>query len=464
MLPVVALVGRPNVGKSTLFNVFTRTRDALVADLPGLTRDRHYGICRADTREFVIVDTGGLTDDKGGIGALAARQVDVAVAEADTIVFVVDARAGLLAQDREALDRLRRSGKRILLAVNKVDGLDEAAALAEFAVLGVAALPIAAAHGRGVPALIEALLAGLPAVDPDAIAMEPGDDGIRVAIVGRPNVGKSTLVNRLLGEDRVVVSEVAGTTRDSIRIALERDGKHYTLIDTAGVRRRARVEDTVEKFSVIKTLQSIAAAHVAVVLLDAHEGVSEQDATLIGHVLDAGRALVIAANKWDGLSTYEREQCRSSLSRKLDFVAFARTVTISALHGSGMAELMRAVDRAYASATHEFSSSELTRALEKAYASFQPPLVRGHAPKLRYAHPGGGNPPVIVIHGSRTKHIAAGYRRYLENFFRKRFKLEGTPVRIDFRDGENPYAGRKNELSARQVKKRRRVVKRARKR
>jgi GTPase len=282
--------------------------------------------------------------------------------------------------------------------------------------------------------------------------------------VGRPNVGKSTLVNRLLGEDRVVVSEVAGTTRDSIRIALERDGKHYTLIDTAGVRRRARVEDTVEKFSVIKTLQSIAAAHVAVVLLDAHEGVSEQDATLIGHVLDAGRALVIAANKWDGLSTYEREQCRSSLSRKLDFVAFARTVTISALHGSGMAELMRAVDRAYASATHEFSSSELTRALEKAYASFQPPLVRGHAPKLRYAHPGGGNPPVIVIHGSRTKHIAAGYRRYLENFFRKRFKLEGTPVRIDFRDGENPYAGRKNELSARQVKKRRRVVKRARKR
>ena len=458
MLPVVALVGRPNVGKSTLFNVLTRTRDALVADLPGLTRDRHYGICHAGAREFVVVDTGGLTGDRDGIGALTARQVDVAVAEADCVVHVVDARAGVVPQDREALDRLRRSGKRILLAVNKVDGPDEASALAEFAVLGVDALPTAAAHGRGVPALIERLVAGMAPVDLDAIPGGRGDDGIRVAIVGRPNVGKSTLVNRLLGEERVVVSAVAGTTRDAIRVPLERDGRRYTLIDTAGVRRRARVEEAVEKFSVIKTLQSIAAAHVAVVLLDAREGVSEQDATLIGHVLDEGRALVIAANKWDGLSSYEREQCRKSLERKLDFVAFARTVTISALHGSGMAELMRAIDRAYASATREFGSAELTRALEKAYAGFQPPLVRGHAPKLRYAHPGGGNPPVIVIHGSRTKHIADSYRRYLENFFRKRFKLEGTPVRIDFREGENPYAGRKNELSDRQVKKRRRLM------
>ena len=465
MLPVVALVGRPNVGKSTLFNVLTRTRDALVADLPGLTRDRHYGICRLGEREFVVVDTGGLTDDKDGIGALTARQAQLAIAEADLVVFMVDARDGVLPPDRNVLDQLRRCDKPILLAINKMDGVDENAAMAEFSTLGFAApLPLTAAHGRGVPALVEAVVAGLPASDPDAIVAESPEDGIRVAIVGRPNVGKSTLVNRLLGEERVVVSEIAGTTRDSIRVALERDGKRYTLIDTAGVRRRARVEEAVEKFSVIKTLQSIAAAHVAVVLLDAHEGVSEQDATLIGHVLDAGRALVIAANKWDGLSSYDREQCKSSLSRKLDFVAFARQVTLSALHGSGIAELMRAIDRAHASATREFGSAELTRALEKAYEGHQPPLVRGHAPKLRFAHPGGSNPPTVVIHGSRTKHIADNYRRYLENFFRKRFKLEGTPIRIEFREGENPFAEKRNVLSERQVKKRKRVVRNAKRR
>jgi GTP-binding protein len=307
--------------------------------------------------------------------------------------------------------------------------------------------------------VLEQVLAHLPAAVADDAP--PGiDEGIRVAIVGRPNVGKSTLVNRLLGEERVVVSEIAGTTRDSIRIALDRDGRRYTLIDTAGVRRRARVEEAVEKFSVIKTLQSIAAAHVAVLLLDAHEGVSEQDATLIGHVLEEGRALVIAVNKWDGLTTYEREQCVASLSRKLDFVAFAKPVFISGLHGSGMAELMRSINRAHASATHVFTSSELTKALEQAYAAYQPPLVRGHAPKLRYAHPGGSNPPTIVIHGSRTKHIADGYRRYLENFFRKRYRLVGTPIRIEFRESENPYAGRRNVLTDRQVKKRRRVVRR----
>jgi GTP-binding protein len=464
MLPVVALVGRPNVGKSTLFNVLTRTRDALVHDLPGLTRDRHYGICRLGTREFVVVDTGGLTGEKEGIGALTARQVQLAIEEADRVVFVVDAREGLLPQDRNILDVLRRSGKPVLLAVNKTDGLDESAALAEFSKFGISGtLPMAASHGRGVPALVEMLLAGLPDADPDVVAESP-DDGVRVAIVGRPNVGKSTLVNRLLGEERVVVSDVAGTTRDSIRVRLDRDGKRYTLIDTAGVRRRARVEEAVEKFSVIKTLQSIAAAHVAVVLLDAHEGVSEQDATLIGHVLDEGRALIIAVNKWDGLGKYEREQCKSSLSRKLDFVAFARQVTISALHGSGIAELMKAVNRAHASATREFSTSELTRAVEAAYTGYQPPLVRGHAPRLRFAHPGGSNPPTIVIHGSRTKHIADGYRRYLENFFRKRFKLEGTPVRIEFRESDNPFAGRKNELTERQVKKRKRLIRKAKKR
>ena len=464
MLPVVALVGRPNVGKSTMFNVLTRTRDALVHDLPGLTRDRHYGICRLGSREFVVVDTGGLTGEKEGIGALTARQVQLAIDEADRVVFVVDAREGLLPQDRNILDVLRRTGKPVLLAVNKTDGLDESAALTEFSTFGLSdSLPLAAAHGRGVPALVEAVLSGLPEADPDAIVESP-DDGVRVAIVGRPNVGKSTLVNRLLGEERVVVSDIAGTTRDSIRVRLERDGKRYTLIDTAGVRRRARVEEAIEKFSVIKTLQSIAAAHVAVVLLDASEGVSEQDATLIGHVLNEGRALVIAVNKWDGLSTYDRQQCKSSLSRKLDFVAFARQVTISALHGSGIAELMKAINRAHASATRQFSTSELTRAVEAAYTGYQPPLIRGHAPRLRFAHPGGSNPPTIVIHGTRTKHIATGYHRYLENFFRKRFKLEGTPVRIEFREGENPFAGRKNQLTERQVKKRKRLIRKVKKR
>jgi GTP-binding protein len=466
MLPVVALVGRPNVGKSTLFNVLTRTRDALVADLPGLTRDRHYGICHLGEREFVIVDTGGLTGDKEGIGALTTHQAELAIDEADVVALVVDARDGVLPQDRNILGLLRRQNKPLLLIINKVDGVDEAQARGEFANFGFAA-PIltSSAHSRGVAELLAAIQAQLPPIDADAAeAVNPDDEGIRVAIVGRPNVGKSTLVNRLLGEDRVVVSDIAGTTRDSIRVPLERDGKRYTLIDTAGVRRRARVEEAVEKFSVIKTLQSIAAAHVAVLLLDAKEGVSEQDATIIGHVLDSGRALVIAANKWDGLSTYEREQCKTSLARKLDFVAFSTPVFISGLHGSGLAELMRAVVRAYKSSTREFGSSELTKALEQAYEAYQPPLVRGHAPKLRFAHPGGTNPPTIVIHGSRTRHIADGYKRYLENFFRKRFELEGTPVRIVFKESDNPFAGRKNELTERQVKKRKRLVRNAKRR
>ena len=278
-----------------------------------------------------------------------------------------------------------------------------------------------------------------------------------VAIVGRPNVGKSTLVNRLLGEDRVIVSNVAGTTRDSIRIPLERDGRKYTLIDTAGVRRRARIEDAVEKFSVIKTLQSIDAANVVVMLLDANEGVTDQDAGLIGHALEAGRALVIAINKWDGLKPYDREQCKRSLERKLTFVEWAPRLTISALHGTGIGELMKRVNRVHAAANAKLTASDLTRALEVAYAAFQPPLVRGHAPKLRYAHPGGTNPPTIVIHGSRTKHLAESYRRYLENFFRKRYKLEGTPIRIDFREGENPYAAKKNVPADGQQKRRQRT-------
>jgi GTP-binding protein len=464
VLPVIALVGRPNVGKSTLFNALTRSRDALVADMPGVTRDRHYGICRTGERPFVVVDTGGLSGVDEGIEALTAQQVRLAIDEAQVLVFVVDARDGLLPQDRSILDELRRSGKPIIAAVNKTDGLDEHNALAEFAVFGISqTLPLSAAHNRGTEELIAATLPLLPEDVHEELA--PGEEGsIRVAIVGRPNAGKSTLINRLLGEDRLIVSDVAGTTRDPIRVPLERDGKRYTLIDTAGVRRKARVEEAVEKFSVIKTLQSMAAAQVVVVMIDARENLADQDLTLIGHAIEEGRALVIAVNKWDGMDAYQREQCQRALDRRLAFVDWAKRVYISALHGSGLRELMRAVVRAHSSATRELGSSDLTKTLERAYESYQPPLVRGHAPKLRFAHPGGSNPPTIVIHGSRTKHIAPAYRRYLENFFRKRYKLEGTPVRIEFRDGENPFAGKRNVLTEAQQRKRQRMIREMKKR
>ncbi|MFC4526664.1 ribosome biogenesis GTPase Der [Dyella halodurans] len=464
MLPVIALVGRPNVGKSTLFNAMTRSRDALVADMPGVTRDRHYGVCRTGTRPFVVVDTGGLTEVEEGIDALTAQQVRFAIEEANVLVFVVDARDGLLPQDRTILAELRRSGKPIIAAVNKTDGLDLQNAMAEFAVFGIAnTLPLAAAHNRGTEDLVAATERLLPPEVEEVV--DPGEAGsIRVAIVGRPNAGKSTLINRLLGEDRLIVSSVAGTTRDPIRVPLERDGKRYTLIDTAGVRRKARVEEAVEKFSVIKTLQSMAAAQVVVVMVDARENLADQDLTLIGHAVDEGRALVIAVNKWDGMEAYDREQCQRALERRLQFVDWAKTVFISALHGSGLRELMRAVVHAHHAATKELSSSELTKTLELAYEGYQPPLVRGHVPKLRFAHPGGTNPPTIVIHGSRTKHIAPAYRRYLENFFRKRYKLEGTPVRISFRDGENPFAGKKNMLTDSQKRKRQRMIREMKKR
>ncbi|MGE7136830.1 ribosome biogenesis GTPase Der [Luteibacter sp. NPDC031894] len=463
MLPVVALVGRPNVGKSTLFNALTRSRDALVADMPGVTRDRHYGVCRLGPRPFVVVDTGGLSGSDEGIEGLTALQVRAAIAEANLLVFVVDAREGILPLDATILTELRRSGKPIIVVVNKTDGVDEIVALGEFASFGIAeTLPMSAAHSRGVDTLVASALPHLPDDRDDDPALE--DQGIRVAIVGRPNAGKSTLINRLLGEDRLIVSDVAGTTRDPIRVPLERDGRRYTLVDTAGVRRRARVEEAVEKFSVIKTLQSIAASQVTIVMIDARENLADQDLTLIGHAIEEGRALVIAVNKWDGMDSYQREQTQKALERRLQFAEWAKTVFISALHGSGLRELMKAVVRAHAAATKELSSSELTRTLEKAYEAYQPPLVRGHAPKLRYAHPGGSNPPTIVIHGSRTKHIAPAYRRYLEGFFRKRFRLEGTPVRIDFRDGENPFAGRKNVLTEGQQRRRQRMIRNAKRR
>jgi GTP-binding protein len=459
MLPLVALVGRPNVGKSTLFNVLTRTRDALVHDEPGVTRDRHYGVCRIDgARPFVVVDTGGIAGEDEGLAGATAKQARAAAEEADLVLFVVDAREGATALDDDILQWLRRSGRPAILVVNKIDGVDPQAALAEFARYGIAdVFTVSSAHRQGIGPLAEAVQARLPE---RGSAQAPDDDPerIRVAFVGRPNVGKSTLVNRILGEERMIASEVPGTTRDSISVDIERDGRKYRLIDTAGLRRRSRVEEAVEKFSAVKTLQAIEQCQVAVVLIDASEGVTEQDASVLGAVLDAGRALVVAVNKWDGLSAYQREQTGAMLSRRLSFVPWAEVVRISALHGSGLRELFRAIHRAHASATRQFSTSEVTRALEAAIQASPPPAVRGHAPKLRYAHPGGENPPTIVVHGNRLRALPESYHRYLENFFRKRFRLVGTPVHFVFKEGDNPFKDRKNELTERQIKRRRRLM------
>ncbi len=459
MLPLVALVGRPNVGKSTLFNALTRSRDALVHDEPGVTRDRHYGICRRDEdHPFALCDTGGMSGDEEGLAGATARQARAAVEEADLVLFIVDGREGPSALDQNILSWLRKSGKRFFLVVNKTDGLDEQAVLGEFASFGAdRVLPIAAAHQRGIDDLLEEVIPELPAAsEPEVFADEPGR--IRIAFLGRPNVGKSTLVNRLLGEERMIASDVPGTTRDSIAIDMERDGRQYKLIDTAGLRRRAKVEEAVEKFSVFKTLQAIENCQVAVVMLDAGEGVTDQDATVLGHVLDSGRALVIAVNKWDGQSTYQREQTTSMLDRKLSFAEWAERVTISAKNGTGLKELFKAIHRAHASATHEFSTAETTKALEIAVQSFPPPVVRGHAAKMKFAHPGGANPPTFIVHGNRLKSLTDSYRRYLENFFRKRFKLVGTPIRFIFKEGDNPYEGKKNVLTERQIARKRRLI------
>ncbi|WP_460453185.1 ribosome biogenesis GTPase Der [Arenimonas aestuarii] len=459
MLPLVALVGRPNVGKSTLFNALTRSRDALVHDEPGVTRDRHYGFCRlVEDRPFGLCDTGGLSGDEEGLAGATARQARAAVEEADLVLFVVDGREGPSAVDDAILAWLRKTGRRFFLVVNKVDGLELQPVLAEFARYGVEkVIPVAAAHQRGVPELLEEVIPALPE-DGDAAVLADDPHRIRIAFLGRPNVGKSTLVNRLLGEERMIASDVPGTTRDSIAVDLTRDGRDYRLIDTAGLRRRSKVEEAVEKFSVFKTLQAIENCQVAVVLLDAGEGVTEQDATVLGLILQAGKALVIAVNKWDGQSKYQREQTQGMLVRKLSFCEWAERITISALHGTGMRELFRAIHRAHASATKEFSTSEVTKAVEIAYQSFPPPAVRGHVSKLRYCHPGGANPPTFIVHGTRLRVLSDSYRRYLENFFRKRFKLVGTPIRFIFKEGENPYEGKKNPLSDRQIKAKRRLM------
>ncbi len=459
MLPLVALVGRPNVGKSTLFNALTRSRDALVHDQPGVTRDRHYGVCRLDPdRPFLLVDTGGIAGEEEGLAGATARQARAAAGEADLVVFVVDARDGTSALDDEILSWLRKLARPTMLLINKIDGTQEDAVRAEFARYGFAdMLAVSAAHRQGMDDLHGEILERLPE-EGSVEELDNDPERLRIAFVGRPNVGKSTLVNRLLGEERMIASEVPGTTRDSIAADVERDGRRYRLVDTAGIRRKGKVEEAVEKFSVVKTLQAIERCQVAVLMLDATEGVTDQDATVLGAVLDAGRALVVAVNKWDGLSTYQREQAEALLDRKLSFVPWAEAVRISAKHGSGLRELFRAVHRAHASAIRVFSTSEVNKALEIAYETNPPPAVRGHVSKLRYVHPGGENPPTFVVHGTRLKDLPDSYKRYLENFFRKRFKLVGTPVRMLFREGANPYEGKKNELSDRQVARKRRLM------
>jgi GTP-binding protein len=442
--PVVALVGRPNVGKSTLFNRLTRTRDALVADLPGLTRDRHYGEGRLGPFPYLVVDTGGFEPVvKEGITFQMARQTRQAIAEVDAVVFIVDGRLGVAAQDLQIADLLRKSGRSVTVAVNKLEGLTQEGRTAEFYELGLGEpMPISSAHGDGVATLMEHVLSRCPqpaayGADDEA---EIAEKGLRVAIVGRPNAGKSTLINALVGEERVIAFDMPGTTRDAISIPFEREGRRYQLIDTAGLRRKGKVFEAVEKFSVIKTLQAIESCHVAILMLDAQQDISEQDAHIAGFVMEAGRALVVAVNKWDGMDVVAREEVKRLMSRKLQFLHWARFHFISALKGSGLDTLMRSVDAAYAAATLKLSTPKITRVLREA-VEHQAPARHGRVrPKLRYAHQGGQNPPIIVVHGNSLEHVSDAYRRYLESRFRRVFKLEGTPLRIEWKTSSNPYS------------------------
>jgi GTP-binding protein len=443
MKPVIALVGRPNVGKSTLFNRLTRSRDALVADLPGLTRDRHYGEGRVGERPFLVIDTGGFEPvAKEGIMHEMALQTRQAVAEADVVVFIVDGRQGLTPHDKTITDFLRKSGRKVMLVVNKSEGMKYTSVTADFYELGLGdPYVISAAHGDGVNDLVnEALDLAFAQRPEDAEELEPAERGVKIALVGRPNVGKSTLINTLVGEQRVIAFDMPGTTRDSIEVPFERDGKHYTLIDTAGIRRRGKVFEAIEKFSVVKTLQSISEANVVVLMLDAQQDISEQDAHIAGFILETGRALVVAVNKWDGLQSDERDEIKIDIDRKLDFLSFAKTHFISALKGTGITQLMKSVDAAYAAATANLSTPRLTRALELAVEKQEPKRKGGTRPKMRYAHQGGQNPPIIVIHGNALDGITEPYKRYLEKHFRDTFNLVGTPLRIELRSGKNPFA------------------------
>lgn len=485
MLPVVALVGRANVGKSTLFNRLTRTRDALVADFPGLTRDRKYGSVNFEGMEFIVVDTGGIDGNEQGIEVEMAEQSLKAIAEADVVLFMVDARAGATVGDTAIAAHIRKVEKPVFLVANKTDGLDADTAVADFYSLGLGEVyPIAAAHGRGVTSLLQtALLPFLQQQAPaassdDETPIEPSSytemteeqaeaeaarlrsEHIKLAIVGRPNVGKSTLTNRILGEERVVVYDMPGTTRDSIYIPMQRNDRNYTLIDTAGVRRRGKIDDMVEKFSVVKTLQAIEDANVVILVLDARQGISDQDLSILGFVLNAGRSLVLAVNKWDGLNESVKDEIKRELDRRLGFIDFARLHFISALHGSGVGNLFESVEEAFDSATKRVSTSLLTRIMKMAQEDHQPPMVAGRRVKLKYAHAGGYNPPIIVIHGNQVKDLPDSYKRYLMNYYRKALQMMGTPIRVEFREGENPFTPtKKNTETALQKYKRERLLK-----
>lgn len=463
MIPVIALVGRPNVGKSTLFNRITKSREALVANFAGLTRDRKYAEATYADRRFMLVDTGGLSGEEEGIDTAMAEQSLLAIAEADLVMFMVDCRDGLTTTDSQIAQYLREQGKKTLIVANKMDGQNHDVVIAPFYELGLGDVwGIAAAHGRGVNALLDHAVPQLPSA-PDEASSSALTTGIKIAVVGRPNVGKSTLVNRMLGEDRVVVYDLPGTTRDSIYIPFERNGSQYTLIDTAGVRRRKNISQTVEKFSIVKTLKAIDDAHVVILLLDASEGVVDQDLHLMGQVLEAGRALVVVLNKWDGLEEDHKKYLKTELERRLRFVDFAELHFISALHGTGVGNLYKSVEVAYRAATEKFSTNYLTRILGSIVEDHPPPLIHGRRIKLRYAHPGGHNPPIIVIHGNQTEAVPKHYQRYLENSFRKALELQGTPIRIEFKSSDNPFADRKNKMNARQIQKKRRLMKFAKK-
>ncbi|MFQ5470687.1 MAG: ribosome biogenesis GTPase Der [Gammaproteobacteria bacterium] len=456
MKSVIALVGRPNVGKSTLFNRLTRSRAALVADQPGLTRDRIYGTGKVGDRPYIVIDTGGLGGNTEGIEGVMAGQVEQAIADATVILVLVDGRKGLTPGDEEIIRSLRQNNKKIILVINKTEGIEQEFASAEFYELGLEHChAISASHGDGVADMMETVLSLCPHEDIEAHQVH--DDSVKVAVVGRPNVGKSTLVNCLLGEKRVLAFDEPGTTRDSIYIPFEHNSNKFTLIDTAGLRRRGRISEIVEKFSVIKTLQAIEESHVVILVLDAQEGVLEQDVKLLGMVLESGKALVLAINKWDGLESSQRNFVKSELDRKLTFIDFAIPKFISAKQGSGVDKIMKSVLDSYQSANRKLSTSQLTRKLEEAVEKHAPPLVKGRRIKLRYAHQGGHNPPLIIVHGNQTESVPVAYQRYLANYFHKAFKFTGTPLQVEFKKGDNPFEGKKNMLTRRQLDKRKRL-------
>ncbi|MFQ5633899.1 MAG: ribosome biogenesis GTPase Der [Gammaproteobacteria bacterium] len=464
MLPVFALVGRPNVGKSTLFNRLTGTKDALVADYPGLTRDRQYGFARLPmgAGSAIVIDTGGVTGDRRQLDRQMSRQVGVAVEEAQVVILLVDGETGVTAGDEHMAGLVRRSGKPVVLAVNKTEGRAREESTADFHGLGIGnPLAISATRGDRVPALLDAALALCPPAA-DRPAAPRAEHGTRIAVIGKPNVGKSTLINRLLGEDRLVTQDEGGTTRDSIAIPFDYDEQPFVLVDTAGIRRRARVHEKIEKFSVVKSLQAIEEADAVIVLIDAREGVTEQDTSLLGLILQRGRALTLAVNKWDGLSQARRSDVRRELDRQLPFLDFVDTHYISALHGSHIFDVMNSADKAARAAVRDLSTRELNEVLQEAIQAHPPPVVRRRRVKLSYAHQGGKRPPTIVIHGNQTQRLPGSYRRYLANRFRRAFRLAGTPIRIELRTGRNPYEGRRNKLTPRQIRSRERIRKRRR--